>query len=146
MEPFDADQVIHNNLIEYVTNYGIPELYDIWKTKMKITPFLLSWPSETVVGRDNEPIQDVCSLDLPEDRSEWPSLFHQAMELTKSCALLLVEERNGTIKAILETPKGTMAWTIPIERRGDVRILKKASTTTDQENIGLLWRPNQGRG
>jgi hypothetical protein len=132
------DRVIHDDIINYVDD-AIHKIYDMWKKRKCVPPFFLSWPRVTVSDYEGKKVNDVCTLDLPEDRSRWTDLMVQAVQLTKSFAILLVEQREEDILLILESGHGTRSWSLPIERRGDVTMLGKPVKKTDADRIGLLW-------
>lgn len=129
----------HDSLIRQAAA-GVSAIYNNWKKDRYIDPFFLAWPSEEVTGSDGAKIRDVCTLDLREHpKAEWPRLMREAIQLTSAHALLLCEQRENDISVILESTQGTRAWSIPIIRSGDVRILGKASYKDNVESVGLLW-------
>ena len=123
--------------------FGIPQLYDMWKEKRRIVPFIIIWPDKDVPKVEGGTTANPCSYDLPKDKAKWAAAMRELITLTSPYAMLLVEQREDCVCAILETAYGSMCWRLPIQRRGDLNILKKATTTTDVENIGLLWRPRK---
>ncbi len=137
-----SERFIHDSLIVQAAE-GISSLYDSWKEKGSIDPFLLTWPAENVVDDDGNIVTDVCRLELPKEKNRWPSLFRQAISITKAYALLLVEQRSEDVRIILESPHGTRCWKVPIENHGGVKVLGKSSHTDNVESVGLLWRSNR---
>jgi hypothetical protein len=131
----------HNDLALYA-EVNLPKIYATWKKSMRVDPFLLSWPSELVYDVNGVPLENVCYLDLPQDKNQWRKMMHEALKLTSPKALLLLEQNDKDVKLILETPAGSTSWVIPIERHGDICVLGKAAKKTDTDSIGLLWRPN----
>lgn len=138
----ENERFIYDSLVRYADG-SVKKIYEIWKRKKKIDPFLLSWPATVVKAYDGSPINDICSLELPKDQSEWPSMFRDTVRLTNPFAVLLCEQRDKDIHLIIESEYGTRSWTIPIQRRGDVTVLGRPDVKTDVESIGMLWRPRE---
>lgn len=135
------ERFIHKELC-YRAQQSVNHLYEIWKKDGKIMPVLLTWPAEPI--RDDvtgKPIEGICALDLPEPIGERVTSIRKMVEKTKAYALLLAEERNGSVKVILESPHGTRCWTLPIHQSADVRFLGEATIEDDKERVGLLWSP-----
>jgi hypothetical protein len=135
-----SERFIHDSLIVRATE-GVSSLYDSWKEKGSIESFLLTWPAEEVRAHDGNVVNDVCRLELPEDRTRWNKLIMKAVQITKAYAFLLVEQREKDIRAILESHHGTRCWIIPIEDHAGLKILGRVTHRDDLESVGLLWRP-----
>lgn len=138
MPPPENERRIFDDLVRWADG-SIKAIYDIWKRKRSIDAFFLSWPAVPVKTHDGGMLDDICRLELPQDKGEWPGLFRDAVRLTKPFAILLCEQREQDVRLIIESEYGTRSWTLPIQRRGDIVILGKADVKTDVENIGLLW-------
>jgi hypothetical protein len=144
LEYFTSERFIHDNLIDQA-EAGLRGIYRHWRDERNVDPFLVTWPSEPVPDDKGIPITDACVLSLPEDRKEWQKLILDAIQRTKAYGILLVEQRDGDVRAILETKHGAKCWTLPIVRSGDLLVLKKPEVTTNRENLGLLWQSKVGQ-
>jgi hypothetical protein len=137
------ERPIHDSLVRQAAA-GVASIYNNWKKNGRIDPFFMAWPTGTLIGSDGAEISDICMLDLREQhKAEWPRLMREAIQLTNAYALLLCEQRANDISVILESTQGTRAWTVPIIRSGDVRILGKTSYRDNVESVGLLWTPTR---
>lgn len=133
------EKVIFDDLVRWA-NEAVKKVYEIWKRKRQVDPFFLSWPATVVKAYDGTSVNDVCRMELPENRAVWPRMFREALKLTNPFAVLLCEQRERDIHLIIESEYGTISWTIPIQRRGDISVLGQPTKKTDVECIGLLWR------
>lgn len=138
-EYYRSERFIWDNLKAQAAT-GLVSLYKTWKLRSKIEPFLLSWPSETILDDNGLPLEGTCLLDLPEDQSGWPSTIAHFARRTKAYALLLTEQRPKEVRVILESHHGTRSWLIPILISGDIRLLGTAVIKDDTHKIGVLWR------
>lgn len=139
LEYYTSERFIHDDIVEQA-KAGLDVLRDVWREERKITPFLLIWPSEHLATDNGTLITHLVHMDLPEDDGQWPDLLRQAVRLTKAYGLLLGEQREGEIRVIVETPHGSVCWTIPTERHGDLDTLGPVRESVNTENLGYLWR------
>jgi hypothetical protein len=138
-EYYRSERFIWDNLkIQSAT--GVASLYKTWKTRGKIEPFVLSWPSEAILDDNGVLFEGACLLDLPDNPSSWSESIRAFVRKTKAYALLLTTQKEKEVQVILESHHGTRSWTIPILVSGDVRILGTAVTKDDTHKIGVLWR------
>jgi hypothetical protein len=143
-EDIISERFIHMDLTR-LAEAGIKSLYETWKTEKKISPFLITWPGEAVMTDDGVAITGPCHMEMPVDKSKWNDMIVNAIKRTSAYAILLVEQRDSDVRAILESPHGSKCWTIPIVKSGDALILGKQDVTTDKEHLGLLWSPKNSR-
>lgn len=138
---YSSERFIHDDLCGQAEKV-MSTVYSIWKRNKKIDPFLLTWPSEPLTGSDGASIEGCCRLELkniPKDQVR--DTLIKALQLTKAYAALLVEERGKNLIAILESKHGTKSWTIPIQQRGDIRVLGDITSRVDIDSLGYLWSP-----
>lgn len=140
MPPPEDERGIYNDLVRWAGG-SVPKLYEIWKRKKRVDPFMLSWPATVVKAHNGALINDVCRLELPKERQHWADMFRQTVKLTNPFAILLCEQREEDIHLIIESEYGTKSWTIPIRRRGDVLVLGRPNVKVDVESLGILWSP-----
>ena len=82
-------------------------------------------------------------MELPDKQEGWGDTLREVIQLTRSCGVLLVEQREKSIRALLETDEGTSCWDIPIETHGDIQALGSPVLRENEESLGLLWsRPS----
>jgi hypothetical protein len=145
LDYYTSERFIHDDLCT-LAEASIPTLYNSWKELQKIDPFLITWPAETVKAGDGAAINGACTLELKEvPKEEWRSTILEALQLTKAYALLLVEQREHEILAILESKHGSKSWHMPIQQRGDIKVLGRSTSRADTDSLGYLWRPNKGQ-
>lgn len=138
-EYYRSERFIWDNLkVQAAT--GIATLYETWKLRGKIEPFVLSWPAETILDDNGIPLEGSCLLELPDDQSRWNETILHFARKTKAYALLLTEQREGEVRSILESHHGTRSWSIPVQISGDIRTLGAAVTKDDTHKVGVLWR------
>jgi len=118
----------------------LPALYDVWKQKGSINPFVMIWPRKAVQWLGMKTNQSV-GFDMPADRNAWPEFLAEKALKNAAFALLLTERKGNEIVAILETQAGTSSWHLPVEDHGNVEVLGEPIEQTDIDSIGLLWRP-----
>lgn len=139
-----SERFIHDDLLKQA-EHGIKSLYKSWKKDKHIAPFLLTWPAEAVSAYDGRIVNDICRLELPENRNVWQKLLREAVTITKAYAILLCEQKDTEVTVLLESPHGTRSWRVPIETRGVVKALGKPSYKDNVDSVGLLWRPLQAK-
>lgn len=144
-EYYRSERFIWDNL-KVQAAAGIVSLYKAWRTEGKIRPFLISWPSETILDDNGIPLQGTCLLDLPDKQEQWSETIRKFAVKTKAYALLLTEQHSSEVRIILESHHGTRSWSIPILVSGDVRTLGTASSKDNTHKIGILWRTRSRAG
>lgn len=118
------------------------KLPGMFQRDKKICPQFFTWPAETVTLESGESHEDIFVLELERvPTNDWSATLRQAVAVSKAYGLLLVEQKAETVKAIFESHHGSRAWTFPIRRHGDVKILLSPKVTTDLESVGILWSP-----
>ena len=133
-----SERFIHDVLLERSENL-VKKIQDDWKAGNKPFPLLITWPAETITSRDGKPIDNVCLCYMGKDKQTWTSTMHGMVARTRAYGMLLVDPGPKEVKLIFETTHGTRAWTIPVERHGDVDVLGAVQRQDDVECIGLLW-------
>lgn len=139
-EYYRSERFIWDNL-KVQAGTGIASLYKTWKIRRQVLPFVVAWPSETILDDDGLPMQGTCLLELPEDQAKWSETLRKFMRKTSAYALLLAEQKPKEVLVILESHHGTRSWSIPIMVSGDIRTLGTAVVKDDTHKIGLLWKP-----
>lgn len=135
-----SERFIHDGLIRK-TGEALETLPASYTANGRIEPFVFLWPSEKVQADDGGTINDIVLLDLPQDKKTWPTLIARAMERTKAYALCLVQETEGAVRALLESPHGTYLWTYRRKYRGGYYALVLEDSQQNVERLGLLWHP-----
>lgn len=118
----------------------LPALYDVWKKEGRIDSFVLIWPRKRVQWLGMNTNQSV-GFDMPKERGEWAKFLAEKALQNAAFALLLVEQRDHEVVAIMESRAGANSWHLPIENHGDVAILGAPEEKADADHIGLLWSP-----
>lgn len=135
-----SERFIHENIMQQAEQLLV-RFRELWKTNRAAKRgFFFTWPADTVAADDGTSIEGVCGTHLPEERGDWARVMREMVLRTKAYALLLLETREGEVKAILESHHGTRTWTIPIVLHGDVHVLGPANKQDDHESVGLLWQ------
>lgn len=117
---------------------ALPSVKDVWRKKRRIDPFVMMWPRKKVEWLGMKTNQTV-GFGLPKDRSAWTKFLAEQALQHSAFALLLVEQREDEVVAILESPAGAISWHLPIKCHGDARLLGDPVERTDAESIGLLY-------
>lgn len=134
------ERFIHDELATRAKS-GLPAIKEQWRTRQTIDPFFVSWPAEHIIADDGVEVTDHFVLDLPKDKTMWKELMLRAIRRTKSYAILLAEELEGSVLVTFESPHGTRSWRFPIRDHGNVRVLGKPVQKDDYDRIGILWSP-----
>jgi hypothetical protein len=142
-EYITSERFIHDWLYMQAER-AVKKLYEFWKRDKKIDASAIVWPAEIIELDDGQKTDGICCIALPENRSEQDGLLKDLVQRTNAYALLLVTQEAGSVRVILESPHGAVLWKLPIERRGDIRILGKAVVTKDTDCVGLIWRKGMG--
>lgn len=117
----------------------LPALHKVWKSVGRINPFVLIWPRRKVEWKGMTTNQSI-GFDLPEDKNKWATFLAEAALRNAAFALLLVEQRDREVVAIMESRAGAVSWHLPIEDHGDVLILGTPVEQSGTDQIGLLYR------
>lgn len=118
---------------------AVQRVREAWSKGRFFERTLYAWPSEHI-QTESGVITHIISFEVPDNMSTHEAALNLA-KASKAYALLLIEPRQECVKIILESHHGARAWTLPVQRHGDIDVLKKEEVTTDTENIGILWRP-----
>jgi hypothetical protein len=138
----NLDLLIHDEVCEQARD-GLMSIPIVWRARRRIRPYVVAWPSGDIEFhgyKTDEPV----SFMMPDDRSEWSSFLIDVARNNKAYALLLVEQREQAVVAILESHHGTKSWHYPLADHGGTLLLRDPIEKTDTESIGLLWRPDSG--
>ena len=136
----DRDALIWRELLKYGAR-GVKRVREVWKKEHGYPRMLISWPKENLRATDGTIIKGTVTFAPPTGMSLREAGKTMA-KVTQAYALLAFEQRETSIKIILETEYHTNTWTLPIERHGDVDVLGKEKAAKDAECIGALWRPS----
>ncbi len=136
---YTSERFIHDDVVQEAEG-GLRSLYDTWANQGSVDPFVMSWPSERIKYHGIATEQPV-PFDLTGDRSSWLKELKSIAESTKAFALLLVEQREKAVVAIVESRHGTVSWHIPICNHGNVLVLGDKETRVDRDCLGVLWSP-----
>lgn len=142
VEYYRSERFIWDNL-KAKANKGISSLYEVWRTRRKITPFLISWPAEPILDDNGLILEGECLLELSDNRSTWSKTIRAFSKKTKAYALLLMEQLEKELRVTLESHHGTRSWTIPILLSGDVKVLGDPQIQDNVHRIGILWGTHQ---
>lgn len=134
---FDSHELIHQDLAEEVS-WGLTALYEIWKEEGKIDPFLIVWPSETLLINGEE-VEDGVAFDVPNEGRD--AFIIAAVEKTKAWALMLCEQRDQAVVVIFESPLGAKSWVIPIVQIGGTRSLGDPDVRENTDYVGAVFKP-----
>lgn len=132
-----SGQFIHDELVARC-NGVVEKLYDLWKKSRRVDPGVLAWPETTVMDDEGYPIDGIVSLQLPEETERHDNLLRKLVERVSPYGLFVVRQETHRIFAILETPRGTRSWTIPIERSADILVLGTTTAYDDRDVLGLI--------
>lgn len=138
-----SEQFILDGLIKQA-EAAVKTIYATWKRKRVIAPTLFTWPADTIQADNGELLEGICTLDLPEKEVDRAQAMKMMVERTKAYALLLIEQRKGEVRAVLESSHGARCWTIPLVQHGEVVVLGRAAVRDDEGHVGLLWSPTVG--
>jgi hypothetical protein len=140
LDYYISERFIHDELAR-CAEVGLDGVYRGWKKDKKVLPFIITWPSDSVLATSGKTIEGPCVMQLPEDQREiWQELMIKAIQVTNAYAILRTEQREDDIQVIFESKHGSRCWTIPIVRSGDANVLRQPRVTDDKEHIGLLWK------
>lgn len=136
---FTSERFIHDELRRRA-GQAVDHLQELWKDQQRIDPILLLWPAEPVRTKEGVMFEGCVYCELTGDEQARRATMLQAIERVRPYGLLLVEQREGAVKAIFETHHGTRTWTLPIKKHGDVRVLYDPQSADDAESLGFLWK------
>lgn len=144
-EYITSERFIHDQLVKQADS-SVRTLYKSWAKSKRIDPFLVTWPAETVMSKEGVPIEGACVLELkpfpPEERRK---RIMEALRLTSAYALLLVEQHENEVRAILESKHGAHSWHLALKKRGGDVTLGNVTSQQNQSYVGLLWSPAAAR-
>lgn len=123
---------------------SVGEVRKLWRANRRVDRMLMAWPSE-FLQTESGVITHIVSFAVPDGMA----MFEGAVALAtqaKAFALMSIDRQDNTIKIILESPRGTRSWIIPISRHGDIEVLEKEKAAKNTDWIGVLWRPSIGKG
>lgn len=141
-EYITSERFIHDVLRERA-GWVVRKLYRLWSRNGRIGPVALSWPAEKLKLSNGQEYDKVVTCPLPTEEKDRPARLRLLIERTNPYALLLVEQRKDSVKALFESRHGARCWTLPLKDHGGVKILGDMSHEDDGECIGLLWRKGQ---
>jgi hypothetical protein len=149
MSPVDktyitSERFIHDGLLRQA-EAAVSTIYDLWRKFRRIDPVLITWPAETIQTEAGEPIEGMCVMDLPLMPTTRSKAIHAMVARTRAYGLLLIEQKERCVQAVLESPHGARCWTIPILDHGDIHVLGDPAIQDDGYCVGLLWRPRNGQ-
>lgn len=139
-----AEHLVHDSLLHDCAKL-IDKLYEIWGREKTIRPSLILFPSEYIPDDAGRMINGVVSMDLKGEPDHEGSI-KRAVERTLAYAFFYVKVDGNKVRALLESPRGTREWTIPIVKSGPDEILTQTVGIKNNEvTLGILWRSEAGR-
>jgi hypothetical protein len=118
---------------------------ETWKRQRRIEPYAVAWPSESLKADDGTAITHAvfCAIPVEFDTAKRMKVLQQFVERTKAYGLVVVEQKENSIRIMFETGHGAKAWCIPLAWHGDVQV--PSQTEASDERIGLLWQRGSSR-
>jgi hypothetical protein len=115
---------------------------ETWRRQRKIKPYAVTWPGESLKSDSGEAITHAvfCALPVEHDVAKRMGVLQQLIERTKAYGIVVVEQRDSSIRILFETRYGACAWCIPLVWHGDVQVPGQTEVSTNGECVGLLWR------
>jgi uncharacterized protein YfaQ (DUF2300 family) len=117
-------------------------VYASWREHREVHPTLLIWPGDSLRAVGDPEFTGVVFMALSEDAADRPAQMVAAAAKCKVYALLLTERKGDVIRMLFESEHGTRTWTIPIQTRGDIQLLGRASIKDNAESVGIKWNAN----
>jgi hypothetical protein len=111
----------------------------------KIEDIAFCWPSEIIEDDQGNRIYDVISMILPEEAATKQKALRNLVVRASAKAVVVIEQKEKEVTALLEGVQGTIIWKMPIQRRGDRWFLGKDEQFRDAECLGLLWQPKRAQ-
>jgi len=143
LDYYTSERFIHDGIVKRA-RAGIPTLYESWKKKQRLRPFVLSWPAEEIIW-NSEPTEQAVAFDAPLAKDLTQEFLRRVQKKTAAYALLFWEQREQAVVGILESRHGSVSWYIPIMDHGNVRVLGPLEEKTDVDSLGLNWDLALGR-
>ena len=134
-----SGQFIHDDIMLRCSGV-VQEFYNLWREDRKIDPGVLAWPSTDVPADDGQMINSVVRMQLPPEREKHKDLLRKLAARISPYGIFVFWQEPKRVVAILETPKGTRTWTIPIERSADILVLGKTQTKDNEDSLGLVGK------
>lgn len=136
------DEVFIHRDLEAKAEAIVRTVRETWKKQRKVDPYAVTWPSEHLKADDGATITHavLCPIPAGFDTARRMKALQQLVERTKAYGLLVVEQKENSIRILFETQHGARSWCIPLDWHGDVQVPGQTETRNDGECVGLLWR------
>ena len=128
------ERFIHDQLVEEA-KAGIDSLYENWKNKQTLNPFIVMWPVREIIWH-GMPTKNAVAFDVPKGEAIKPYMEKMAKKV-RAYAVLLWKEEAQALKGVLESKHGSVTWTIPILKHGNIRVLDTLEEHTDVDRLGI---------
>jgi hypothetical protein len=137
---FRSERFIHEELARRAELLAKDAL-TVWKHRRKIDAYAATWPGEAVADDQGKEVDTVlCPLPQGISGADLLGLLQQLIKRTKAYGLVLVEQRESSIRVLFETSHGARSWCIPLAWHGDVQVPGQVEVKSNADCIGLLWR------
>lgn len=131
---------IHDYLVLHTDNL-MRRLRDAIHKGLNPNPVAMFWPRAPVRGDDGSTISRLVGMDLAEeDLKDVKVPLRVGVDRTNAYAVLLIVPSEECVKGVLETPAGTMTWTMRKQRRGDSTFIQEPVRHEDVDVLGLIQR------
>jgi hypothetical protein len=144
---YTSERFIADHLMKLAESL-VDQVRKDWRKNRHLESFVFVWPSETITGDDGSKIDRWVLQHLPDSLSvaERAETLKRLVVRTKAYGIAVTERRPTDLRVLFETHHGARAWTVPLERHGDLLVPGKTQVSDNKECLGLLWSPHQGRG
>jgi hypothetical protein len=135
-----SEHFIHDELARRA-ELLVKDALAVWRKRRKIDTYAATWSGEPVKDDGGKEIDvTLCPLSAGLARAELLRVLQQLVERTKAYGLVVVEQRENSIRVLFETRHGSRSWYIPLAWHGDVQVPGQAEVKNNDECVGLLWR------
>lgn len=144
MPSMNSEKFVHFAL-ESRAEDAVKSARETWKRQRKIEPYAITWPAESLKADDGTAITHAvfCAIPAEFDTARRMKVLQQLIERTKAYGLVVVEQKDNSIRIMFETRYGAKAWRIPLAWHGDVQVPSQTEASADR--IGLLWQRGSSR-
>ena len=138
---FRSERFIHDDLANRAARIA-DEVREDWKKNHQVAPFAVTWPETSLRSDDGGSVEGAVLCRLPQlTHAQQHDVLKRMVEKTKAYGLVLVRPSIDRISVLFETRHGARAWTMQLERHGDVTVCMDPVVANDGECVGLLWQP-----
>ncbi len=142
---FTSGRFIHEDLAKKAAQLA-EEARQVWKVAQKLEGHVVSWPSSTLVDDDGVAISHAVLMRVPSDFTQEQLLEATRRLVTRINAygVALVLHAGQALRVLFETRHGALAWTIPLERHGDL-LVPGETQQEETQGLGLLYLRKSGQ-